>query len=65
MRAEQRDAMKLLAEVESEKARQSTERAILREYAGLNRDPIYAAPGVLVSPSLAKLLGERPWGRAR
>jgi hypothetical protein len=49
--------MRLLAEVEAEKARKVTDRAILREYAALNRDPIYAAPGILVSPSLAKLIG--------
>jgi hypothetical protein len=36
--------------------RAQTDRAILREYAAINRDPIYAAPGLLVSPSLAKLI---------
>jgi hypothetical protein len=56
MRVEQRDAMRLLAEVEGEKARKVTDRAILREYAAIDRDPVYAAPGLLVSPSLVRLL---------
>jgi hypothetical protein len=33
-----------------------TDRTILREYAQRNQDPVYAAPGMLVSPSLVKLI---------
>jgi hypothetical protein len=58
MREEQKALSKLEKELCDAKARAETDQAILNEYARLNRDPIYAAPGLLVSPSLAKQLRE-------
>jgi hypothetical protein len=37
---------------------ESERRKMLAEYAHLNQDPVYAAPGMLVSPSLVKLINE-------
>jgi hypothetical protein len=60
MKKEQEALSKLAKELPDFEDRAQTDRVILREYAAINRDPIYAATGMLVSPSLAKLLRERP-----
>jgi hypothetical protein len=56
MKEEQQALSKLAKELRDIEDRAETDRAILREYAAINRDPIYAAPGMLVSAALAKLL---------
>jgi hypothetical protein len=39
---------------------ESERRKMLAEYAHLNQDPVYAAPGMLVSPSLVRLMKDQP-----
>lgn len=39
---------------------ESERRKMLAEYAHLNQDPVYAVPGMLVSPSLVRLMKDQP-----
>jgi hypothetical protein len=56
MTEEERGLSALGKELREAEVRAQTERTILREYAAIGRDPVYAASGLLLSASLVQLL---------